>query len=123
IFWDSLAGNAQNISKTVYPTDDTYVFSKGGDENHIIRHIESGNFLKSYTHESDERWSYQTYLKFDLSEITNNAEIIDKVILRLLGKEDQGSNEHTLSVYSVANNEWAEDELTYNTRTTVGQAI
>ena len=120
--YGSLQVNAQTITKSLYPVDDTYIFANGGAENNVIRHLVSPNFLKSYSHHSDDRWSYKTYLKFDLSNVINNPDLIKNVSLKLYGKEDQGSFEHHISLYLLSSNDWTEDELSYNTRSTSGAA-
>jgi len=120
--YGSLQVNAQTITKSLYPVDDTYVFSNGGAEDNMIRHIVSPNHLKSYKHHADDRWSYKTYLKFDLSNVINNPDLIKNVLLKLYGNEDQGSFEHHISLSLLSSNDWIEDELSYNTRSTTGSS-
>lgn len=76
---------ATAITKDIYPVDDTYVFGRGGQEVHNIRGLEDPDFLKSYYHPTDRSWAYETYLKFDLSAIINNPDLITNVKLRLYG--------------------------------------
>ncbi|MDR1682670.1 MAG: hypothetical protein LBS25_04705, partial [Candidatus Symbiothrix sp.] len=71
--------NAQT-GKRIYPLDDTYIFSNGGNENAVIRHLEDPNRIRTYTHQSDERWTYKSYLKFDLSSIHNDPDSIYSVV-------------------------------------------
>ncbi|MFV0469810.1 MAG: sialate O-acetylesterase [Dysgonomonas sp.] len=117
-----LSVQAQTVSKRITVSEDSYIFSNGGADDAILRQFDSPNGLKSYTHQSDEKWSYKTYLKFDLSTVSNNPDLIEKVLLKVVGREDQGSFSHKISVYSLSDNNWSEDELSYNTRSSVGNA-
>lgn len=108
--------------KRIYPTDDTYVFSNGGNENAVIRHIEDSDRIRTYTHQSDDTWTYRSYLKFDISGICNNPELIENVVFKIVGKENQGNFEHSVSIYALSEDNWNEDDLTYDTRNKVGTA-
>ncbi|MCD7971380.1 MAG: DNRLRE domain-containing protein [Candidatus Azobacteroides sp.] len=114
---------SSGTEKEFFPLDDTYVFSNGGTENMVIKHIEDGSRLRTYTHQNDDQWTYTSYLKFDLSGICNNPDLIEEAKFRICGKENQGNFEHFISLYALANNEWSEDALTYENRTIVGEAV
>jgi hypothetical protein len=114
---------AETVSKRIRPAEDTYVFSNGGSEDAVIRHFDNPAQLKSYTHQSDEKWSYKTYLKFDLSAVCNNPDLISSVLLKIVGRENQGSFQHKISVYRLSSDNWAEDELSFGNRSSAGDAV
>lgn len=122
LFYITNTTTAQTNTKQIKAKEDTYVFSNGGNDNAKIRQFDNAGQLKSYTHQTLDTWSYKTYLKFDLSVISNNPEQLKNATLKLIGKEDQGSFAHTISLYTLSSNEWAEDELSYNNRSTTGSA-
>jgi hypothetical protein len=115
--------NSQTIvSKRITASEDTYVFSNGGADNALIRQFDNPAQLKTYTHQSADTWTYRTLLKFDLSTVCNNPDIIQTCTLKIVGKENQGSFQHKISVYALSSNAWMEDELSYNNLTTIGEA-
>ncbi|MDR2628100.1 MAG: DNRLRE domain-containing protein, partial [Dysgonamonadaceae bacterium] len=115
----SVSTQGQTIKK-LYPTDDTYV-TRGDNSHDLIRGIEDPNSLKIYTHQSDEGYSYKTYLKFNLQEICSNPDLIRNAGLKLVGKEDQGAYEHYINISTVPNDDaWAEDNLTFRNRNIAG---
>lgn len=115
--------SAIEITKKIKALEDTYVFSNGGSENAVLRQFSNPEQLKTYTHQSLDTWTYRTYLKFDLSTINTNPDFIQKVVFKIIGKEDQGSFQHGISVYALSEDSWTEDELSYNNRGTTGEAV
>jgi len=112
-----ITGN-ETVTKQVRPTDDTYVYGRGTAENGIIRGLTDMNFLKTYFNTS-RSWAYETYLKFDLSELNPNADLTDKVVLKLYGADDNGNN-HTIQLFDMSGTVWDEDNLNYTTIAATG---
>jgi hypothetical protein len=106
------------ITKQIRPTDDTYVYGRGTAENGIIRGLDDMNFLKTYFN-SNRAWAYETYLKFDLSELNTNPDMIDRVVLKLYGNDNNG-NDHTINLFDMSGTVWDEDNLNYNTIAATG---
>jgi hypothetical protein len=76
------------------------------------------NFLKTYFN-SNRAWAYETYLKFDLSELNTNPDMIDRVVLKLYGNDNNG-NDHTINLFDMSGTVWDEDNLSYNTIAATG---
>lgn len=112
---------SETITKQVRPTDDTYVYGRGTAENGIIRGLDDMNFLKSYYNNS-RSYAYETYLKFDLSELNTNAELTDRVLLKMYGADNNG-NEHTIKLFDMSGTVWDEDNLNFNNITTTGNKV
>lgn len=106
------------ITKQLRPTDDTYVYGRGGAESSNIRGLDDMNFLKSY-YNGNRAWAYETYLKFDLSELNANPDMIDRVTLKLYGNDNNG-NDHTINLFDMSGTVWDEDNLNYTTITAAG---
>lgn len=99
------------VTKQVRPTDDTYVYGRGTAENGIIRGLDDMNFLRTYFN-SNRAWAYETYLKFDLSDLNSNPDMIDRVVLKLYGNDDNGDT-HTINLFDMSGTVWDEDNLNY----------
>lgn len=110
--------NIQIITKKIFPTDDTYVYGRGGAEPDIIRGLDDQSYLKTYFHAS-QSWAHETYLKFDLSSINSDVDLIEKVKLKLYGNDNYGST-HTIQLFRMSGSVWDEDNLTYGTIINVG---
>jgi hypothetical protein len=102
------------VSKRITASEDTYVFANGGADNAVIRQFDNPAQLKTYTHQSTDTWTYRTFLKFDLSTVCNNSDVIQTCTLKIVGKENQGSFQHKISVYALSSDSWTEDELSYS---------
>jgi hypothetical protein len=113
----NLAGS-ETITKQIRPTDDTYVYGRGGAEAGIIRGLDDMNFLKSY-YNGNRAWAFETYLKFDLSAMNSNPDLTDRVILKLYGADDNGDN-HTINLFDMSGTVWDEDNLNYNSIAATG---
>jgi len=113
-------GNLSTSSNTkqIRPTDDTYVYGRGGAESGIIRGLDDMTFLKSY-YNGNRAWAFETYLKFDLSSLSSNPEMTERVVLRLYGSDDNG-NQHTLNLFDMSGTVWDEDNLNYTTIAATG---
>jgi hypothetical protein len=109
---------SETITKQVRPTDDTYVYGRGTAENNVIRGLTDMSFLKSYFN-GNRAWAYETYLKFDLSELNSNPELTEKVVLKLYGADDNG-NDHTIQLFDMSGSVWDEDNLNYTTIAATG---
>jgi hypothetical protein len=109
---------AETITKQIRPTDDTYVYGRGTAENGIIRGLDDMSFLKSY-YNNNRAWAFETYLKFDLSDLNPNAELTDRVVLKLYGADNNG-NDHTINLFDMSGTVWDEDNLNYNTIAATG---
>lgn len=109
---------SETITKQIRPTDDTYVYGRGTAENGIIRGLTDMSYLKTYYNNS-RTWAYETYLKFDLSELNPNADLTEKVILKLYGADDNG-NDHTIQLFDMSGTVWDEDNLNYTTIASTG---
>lgn len=112
---------SETITKQIRPIDDTYVYGRGTAENGIIRGLDDMNFLKSYYNNS-RSYAYETYLKFDLSELNTNAELTDRVLLKMYGADNNG-NEHTIKLFDMSGTVWDEDNLNFNTITATGNKV
>lgn len=112
---------SETITKQVRPTDDTYVYGRGTAENGIIRGLDDMNFLKTYYNNS-RSYAYETYLKFDLSELNSNAELTDRVVLKMYGMDNNG-NDHTIRLFDMSGTIWDEDNLNFNTTAATGNKV
>lgn len=108
----------ETVTRNISPTDDTYVYGRGGAEPNIIRGLDDPQFLKTYYH-ATQSWALETYLKFDLSGINSNADLIENVKLKLYGLDDYGSD-HTIEVFKMTGTAWDEDNLSYATIANTG---
>ena len=108
----------ETITKSVLPSDDTYVYGRGGAEPDIIRGLDDPYVLKTYYHTS-QQWAMESYLKFDISSINSNAEFVENVKLKLYGLDDYGAD-HTIEVFKMSGTAWDEDNLSFATIANVG---
>jgi hypothetical protein len=105
----------------LYTVDDTYVY-RGDNGQETLRGVEDPGNLKTGRHDS-EAYTYKTFLKFDLSTVSPDAAFIRSARLVLTGKSNRGSLEHSISIYTVPNdNAWSEDNLAYANRSITGSA-
>lgn len=111
--------HSQTVTKDIYPTDDTYVYGRGGAEASVIRGLEDRSYLKSYYNNS-QSWAYEVYIKFDLSSVCSNPDLIENVKLRLYGKDNDGKD-HTINLFQMTDTSWDEDNLNWNTIANAGQ--
>ncbi len=97
--------SAQTVSKTLYPTDDTYTYS-----DNTIRGMEP--LLKTYHSTAGSQYRRISFLKFDLSAL---SPFVQSVKLRLYsnGFAAGGDNAHQFDLYPVILNTWAEDDVTF----------
>jgi len=105
----------QENSLILYPTDDTYLYKGSAGTGNEIRGIE--DFLRTYLTGNDAIFTRESYLKFDLSSISN-PELIKTVILKLYGS-NKNPNIHTLNIHHFIGTGWDEDNLTYNNKSAI----
>lgn len=117
-FFQKTSGIPAASTKQIRPTDDTYVYGRGGAEAGIIRGLDDMTFLKSY-YNGNRAWAFETYLKFDLSSLSSDPAMIERVVLKLFGSDDNG-NQHTLNLFDMSGTVWDEDNLNYTTIAATG---
>jgi hypothetical protein len=105
-----LAGSASaaTLNSNSYPIADSYVNSATPDTNYG-----SSLFLIAGT----ETFGSSTkiiYLKFNISSIPINAEILNATLNLQYAYGPSCGNAETISAYYVANNSWDENAITYN---------
>ncbi|MDF2836818.1 MAG: hypothetical protein K0Q63_2458, partial [Paenibacillus sp.] len=99
----------------LYPTADSYV--RGG--THSSTNFGSETFVVIKTLPSNDVDTREGYMKFDLSEIPG---IVESASLNVYGALNgpAGTNEYRLHLYEVANDQWTESELTWETKPPIG---
>ncbi len=102
----ALSAKTQGIDHRLYPTDDTYVYS-----DNTIRGMEP--LLKTYHSTSGNQFRRISFLKFDLSGMSEHVESV-KLRLYVNAFSAGGDNEHKFDLYPVSINTWSEDDITFN---------
>lgn len=110
------AVSAATTTVQINPTDDAYVKDTTPDTNYgSDGSLYVGTYYKDNANE-------RAYLKFDLSSIPDNAVIISAT-LHAYTYYGAYSQDVTISAYSVSNDSWTEDSITWNNRPEIGDLL
>jgi len=96
----------------LYPSDDAMVRERGPDNNYgSINHLDFRSFQNG--------WNWQDFIRFDLSQISSNAEIVyAKMYLYFYEWIDNNPGGDIIRLYRALQN-WNEDTVTWNNQPSV----
>lgn len=101
---------------TLHPVADTYV--RGG--SFVASNFGTATNLACKTDVSNDTYTRQTYLRFDLSPLAGVQ--VTNAVLRLKAASDDGAGD-THTAYFVIDDSWGETTLTWNTKPSVSTTL
>lgn len=111
LFLLSFIINAQ--SNKIFVTED--VFVQGGETRETKFGAEKSNLLMVFVSKRDTKFGRITFLKFDLPKNVKNANKMKLHIpIKVFNNTEDDSLLFKLDVYTVENNTWSENELTWD---------
>lgn len=110
-------GNAASSAGTVKVSDSEYNFAPAADayirnDEYADQNFGGESALASKAAGSDKGMSRRTYMRFDISEISEST--VGGAFLKLRTTTLQDSMPQTVSILKVADNSWDENKITWN---------
>jgi len=110
-----------NAQKKIKVSEDAFV--QGGDTKNTTFGVEKSNALMVANSKKSGKYSRNSYLKFEITEDIKDKKIILHIPVKVFNKSGDESTLFNLEVYTVEDNTWSENEITFENKPSLGKKI